>query len=119
GSITVNNGGLLEIDGNPLMNSGQGSAATLNIASLYVQSGGTMSATGCGFNAQAGPGAGQILGAGVGAAYGGQGGNNNALPYGSVTNPISLGSGDGGDAYGVGGGALVVSATGAVAINGL
>ena len=114
GAITIQSGGTLEIDGNPGLNSGNGGAATLNIASIDVQSGGTLSATGLGFRSATGPG---TTGWPGGCSYGGKGGlvsSQQGLVYGSLTNPIYLGSGRAGS----GGGAIIISASGTVTVNG-
>jgi len=63
---------------------------------LAIGAGGRFDAVGMGFNAYGGPGA---TGDRAGGAHGGQGadsGNGNGgglVTYGSITNPISLGSG--------------------------
>ncbi|MCA9058952.1 MAG: hypothetical protein KDA85_10640, partial [Planctomycetaceae bacterium] len=112
GNVTIVSGGVLEIDGNPSMNSGEGGAATLNITSLDVQSGGSISATGFGFDATRGPGAQTTRGGTYGS---GGGGDNSTATYGSITDPISLGSGG---YSGSAGGAIIISASGAINIDG-
>lgn len=111
GTITINNGGTLEIDGNPSMNGSQGGAATLNITTLTVNTGGHISADSLGWGAGYGPG-GQTQ---VGGTYGGRGGDNTRSTYGSITNPQSLGSGGNRNN---GGGAVILNVSGTATING-
>ena len=72
---------MLEIDGNPNMNSANGGAATINIQTTFdIQAGSTFSAKGLGFAFNAGPGE---PGGQFGASHGGAGFNSNKT-YGSV-----------------------------------
>ncbi len=119
GSLTIQNGGILEIDGNYNVNSFNGGAATLNLAtSLNVQAGGILRADGLGFSQS---GTNNIYGPGgnanTSASYGGMGGDN-GLPstYGSLTNPLYLGSAVLGSD---GGGVILITTTGTVTLNGL
>jgi hypothetical protein len=115
GSIVIGDGGLLELDsyvytdeiGNDGVTNAIGRAAALHVDSLVVSSNGVLSAKGLGFLdmfvkwgvAAWGPGF-----AGVrehGAAHGGMGGSGFGdtslgtlrFPYGSIANPVTLGSG--------------------------
>src|SRR5207237_8579367 len=60
-----------------------------------------------------GPGVGSYN---AGSTHGGTGTWNTAATYGSISNPTSLGSG--GNGSGVGGGAIVISSSGTVTVNG-
>ena len=113
GTITIQNGGTLEIDGNPNMNSGNGGAAVINVTTLDVQSGGTLTANQRGFHANAGPG---TPGAdNRGGTYGGEGTGNTVATYGSLTNPLVFGSG-GQDR--TAGGVIRIAASGAITVDG-
>ena len=113
GTLTIASGGTLEIDGNPNMNSGNGGAVTINVTgSLDVQSGGYISANGLGFDEERGTGAGTTN---EGGTYGGEGEDNTDATYGSLNNPIHLGSG-GADRGG--GGAVILNVTGTLTVNG-
>jgi hypothetical protein len=117
--IVVQSGGLLEIDGNPTRTGANGSAATINVGSMTVQSGGFVSAIGLGFKLQGGPGN-WVGGSGnysIGGTHGGIGGYNVSNTYGSVTNPTSLGSG-GSLSSPHGGGAIIINSSGPVVVNG-
>ncbi len=104
GTITIENNGVLGVDGHQLLNGGQGGAAILHCDALDIKVGGVLSADGGGFSRAQGPGAGSASSAG---SHGGMGGDNLKTTYGSLTRPASLGSG-GSDR--IGGGALLVSA---------
>ena len=115
GTITIQSGGTLEIDGNPSINSGNGGAATLNVTSIDIQSGGTLKADSLGFPTPQGPG--KATGTADGGSYGGLGGDYQSnggvgVTYGSITNPIYLGSGGSGGT--TAGGAIILSASGTV-----
>ncbi|MFH1845345.1 MAG: hypothetical protein ABIF77_19345, partial [bacterium] len=99
---------------------------------LTVDSGGSISANGKGYGERSGPGAGGstvalYAGAG-GGGYGGRGGVGNqgvsgGSPYGSVTEPVNMGSGGGRHTYhdqagGAGGGALVLTVNGTLQVEG-
>jgi len=126
GTVLINDGGLLEVDSNRYINdvSGveYGSSAVLNMDSLIVGSGGVLSTKGRGFHLRNGPG-GSSSNA-DGGSYGGLGGDFDGHgdtglvgpTYGGVTNPVALGSG--GQA-GWGGGALILSVSGALTNNGV
>ena len=119
GTIIIQSGGTLEIDGNPSLNSNNGGASTLNITTLDIQSGGILSADSLGFTLKAGPGT--STSTTDGGSYGGRGGDylsddTIGVTYGSITNPTFLGSGG---ERGGGGGAIIISATNVVTINGM
>jgi len=108
GAVVIQSGGLLEIDGHPLMNTNQGGAAVLYISSLDLQAGGQLNSDGLGFGG--GPG----FQSNTGGTYGGIGGGNTKSAYGSLTNPVNLGS----QGAARGGGAIIISSTGTVTLNG-
>ena len=120
-NITIENGGVLEIDSDPLMNSGSGGTATINASNVTIDTGGIFRADGLGFENGEGPGAGND---GMkGGTYGGRGYGNSDATYGSIDNPIHIGSsGTGGAEPGGkgpnGGGAISLSLSGALTING-
>jgi hypothetical protein len=92
----------------------------LNISGdLTIAAGGTINVDAMGYNAGQGPGAGNN-GNRPGGGHGGMGGvrvagNTPATTYGSITNPVNLGSG-GGDSKGAG--AVILAVTGVATING-
>jgi large repetitive protein len=93
---------------------GNGAGQTLTAASVVID--GLLSADAQGFNAGQGPASGSQN---IGGTHGGEGGGNPAATYGSVTNPIALGSGGRfgqGDAEG--GGAIALDVSGGVTVNG-
>ncbi|OQB06345.1 MAG: Fibronectin type III domain protein [bacterium ADurb.Bin212] len=122
GNITIQSGGILELDSNPLMNDSGGGAATLYANNITIDEGGILKADGLGISS-GGPGEGS--GGMVGGTYGGKGYGNIKSGYGSIENPISLGSkGSGGnDSWGgyrwsSGGGAVILSLSGELTVNG-
>jgi len=126
-SITVNSGGLLELDGDPRANSNYGQGVTVTGTNIIVNSGGRISADSLGFDTRTGPGTGESTGRPGASSYGGQGsisGNGAAggLTYGSVTAPIHLGSGgmpdSSSDDLNKGGGAVILSVSKTVTVNG-
>jgi RHS repeat-associated protein len=73
-----------------------------------IASGGSISVDGKGYGPASGPGAGESKFQAGGAGYGGEGGNNSGAwgqTYGSIVEPIDLGSGGGSDEHGATGGA--------------
>ncbi|MBA3709901.1 MAG: Ig-like domain-containing protein, partial [Planctomycetes bacterium] len=120
GDVIVHSGGVLEVDGHVNRNGfaqGFGGAATLNVATLTVDSGGYLQADGLGFTFWDGFGSGRYA---VGGSYGGQAGATDPNDtYGSITDPRFLGSNASNSSGGFGGGALIVVASGAVAIDGI
>ncbi len=112
GSIVLEEGGTLEIDGNPLENNYYGGAAVIAADSVDVKMGGLFTANGLGFyiSLAAGEPRRTISTAG---AYGGAGGNN-LLTYGSITNPVNMGSG----ASTGGGGCLMLRVAGTLNVDG-
>jgi hypothetical protein len=115
-NIIIQNGGTLEIDSNPNLNDvggiKYGGAATLNVTNLDVQTGGLVSAATFGFTQGKGPGAG---GVNLPASYGGKGGGATGTTYGSIKNPIHLGS-VGFNRHGAG--AIIIVASGSMTVNG-
>ncbi|MCG3121720.1 MAG: hypothetical protein GIKADHBN_00090 [Phycisphaerales bacterium] len=119
GNITVDSAGILWLNDGTLAASGD--ATITSDASLSV--------TGLGYTGGQGPGAGaSTLYCGAGAGYGGEGGaavdNTGCGPaYGSLVNPVHLGSGGGNSSYygstgGAGGGAMRVSIGGTLTVDG-
>ncbi len=85
---------------------------SINATTLSVENGGVINAEGRGYSPNAGPGAGGANGGG----YGGYNGSN--TPYGSVKEPVSLGSGGNyGTSYG--GGAIKLNVSGVLTNNGI
>ena len=101
------------------------SVRSISANSLTIDSGGVISLDTCGNGPSAGSGAAQY-GAAIrgGAGYGGFGGGNTGSygqAYGSITAPNALGSGGAGASYingGTGGGALSLSVSGTLRLNG-
>jgi hypothetical protein len=124
GDIIIQNGGILEIDGDPTLNDGYGGAATISASNITINEGGALKADGLGFTGETGPG-GASSGI-VGGTYGGKGYGSTAANYGSIDNPINFGSGgsggnyisDGAANWSNGGGAVVLSVSGTVTVNG-
>jgi hypothetical protein len=112
-SLVVNDGGLLEVDGHPFRNSGYGGAAAIEAGSVHVCTGGVLSASGLGFPHALGAPGNRSIGTIDGGAYGGAGGNNGRT-YGSVINPVNLGS----SSSSAGGGALVLEVSGTMRVDG-
>ena len=100
GSILIETNGVLEIDGNPNVNSGQGSAATIAADTVEIKNNGKISADGLGFSAGRGPGK---VDGNASATHGGVGGDNDKPTYGSAANPVALGS-----ANSAGGGGAII-----------
>ena len=106
-----------------------GSGVTIVAGRVLVDAGSRISADGQGYNAQCGPGAGTgSVDDGGGGSHAGYGGTRNPILapagrvlYGSPFQPVDLGSG-GGNAYassgGRGGGAIRLSVTGTLTLNG-
>ena len=140
GGTTLNVLGTLNVtDGSTIIAQGTNRAAqinsawagvgvTINAHNVLVSSDSKISADGQGYVLNAGPGHGQINGCsgnssyGSGGSYGGSGGPSNGYgspaTYGSVTHPTDLGSGGGGNAAGNGGGAISLSVSGTLTLNG-
>ncbi|MFA5392803.1 MAG: hypothetical protein WC306_03965, partial [Candidatus Paceibacterota bacterium] len=122
-SLTVNSAGVINAIGNT--NSPYGAGVKINTGAFTLNSGGYLNADGRGFSPVAGPGKGLWSGSyGSGAGHAGSGGgtsvNGGGLSYGSITKPVSLGSGGGSNsiASGYGGGAVELNVSGAAAVNG-
>ena len=110
----------MRIDSNPTLNGGLGTAATISASNITINANGILSADQCGFRQRGtvtwgGPGYGEYYERG--ASYGGIGYQNTGLneTYGSVSNPICLGSDGGG---GTGGGAIILDVTNNLIVNG-
>lgn len=112
-------------------NDTNGVGVSIQAATCTIASGGRVQADGKGHSGGSGPGKGMdVANYASGAGHGGRGGNcaatRGGLPYGSVTNPVDLGSG-GGNATGYlpqpnggsGGGAIRLNVTGTITINGV
>lgn len=122
GNVVVTNNAILTLD----------STVTLNCVNLTIESGAVILADGRGYAGSSGLGKGGDYGGGGGAGYGGNGGNGSSATgtggttYGSVTEPIDLGSGGGKSGYdlggpvsgGAGGGAIRLNVTNTLTVNG-
>ncbi len=138
-SRTYNN---VTIDG--MLTHAYNTTATTGSASLYklnwqvngnltVSGSGSVNVNGRGYVGGQGPGTSQITPRdnNAGGSYGGSGGNGSAVnagsPYGSLVNPVDLGSGGGNssqfgssnDGGGAGGGAAIFSVTGTTTVDGV
>jgi hypothetical protein len=126
GDLTIQNGGTLTFDSNPVA----GTGATISATNITIDSGGTLSVNGKGYfsgdpNAS-GLGSGGSTTRGSGGGYGGRGGDTSSSysgtgggKYGSVSSPTSLGSGGvKASADGAGGGALKINLSGTLTVNG-
>lgn len=130
-SVTVQTGGTLVLLGNPSSDLG----VTINTPNLTVQSGGMINADGQGYQGTYGNGGGPGGGTGAiwtggGGGYGakGQDGNGAGGPaYGSVTNPVDLGSAGGAGRCGLlstcpgwpGGSAIQLVVSNTLSVNGV
>ncbi|MDD4986635.1 MAG: autotransporter-associated beta strand repeat-containing protein, partial [Dehalococcoidales bacterium] len=128
GTLTIAGGGTLTCPYTDLTTTTQdsqgntvagGKGRTITAANITIDLGGSLNADGCGFGAAAGPGIGNS-----GGSHGGRGGDYNGSgtvgnTYGDFTNPVSLGSGSTSNSSGSkGGGAIIISSTGTVTVNG-
>ncbi|RLE63324.1 MAG: hypothetical protein DRJ47_09565 [Thermoprotei archaeon] len=126
-TIIINNGGTLTHNSNTTTKTHY---IELYLTTLTINSGGSINVNGKGYSAANGEGAGTSNtnngGGGSGAGYGGTGGSSQTgqtggSTYGSLTQPIDLGSGGGtGRHYagGAGGGAIKLNVSGTTTING-
>ena len=102
-----------------------GSGVTLAAGDVVIEAGSRLAADGSGYGPSSGPGYGGTAGGnGGGGSYGGWGGqmgDPGGAPYGSIEEPVDLGSGGGwGDGDGTpGGGAIRLSVTGALKVDGV
>lgn len=117
--MTVASGGILTHEGNTTTEANK-LIATI-VGNLTVNAGGIIGGTGLGYGTvdySRGPGA---PGQGYrGAGYGGYGGNSGGQTYGSITNPVNLGSSTGtGGNYGAGGGAVILNIRDQLSVNGI
>ncbi|MFA5401809.1 MAG: DUF2341 domain-containing protein, partial [Dehalococcoidia bacterium] len=129
-NLTISNNSTLTLASNTT----DGTGVIIQAASITIDSGSAITASGQGYAGGAagangvgdGAGLGSATGGGGGASYGGAGaagvdGGAAGATYGSFTEPVSLGSGGGGGAAGAGGaggGAIKLVATGTVTVNG-
>jgi hypothetical protein len=117
GTITIQSGGTLKVGGNPRMNSELGGAATINVTTLTIDSGGTFNSDSQGlWGNKSGTGT-------MGGSHGGVGAwvsGSTANPTNdSFTNPVLIGQGGTGGTYAqAGGGAILINASGTVTVNG-
>jgi len=129
GTLTINSGGTLQIDGDPTVNAPDGGGPTITAGAITINTGGTFNADGLGFEGEEGPGAGTSSSRAGGGAYGGVGGKSSSAVaggsiYGSAASPNALGSGGGNDtssgsgAGGSGGGAFVLNVTNTLTVDG-
>lgn len=113
GSVTVKSGATLTHTANSTAKT-----YVLNLKSggdMTIESGAAVDADCCGFKS-GGPGA-----TGQGGSYGGYGGGNAATPYGSIREPVDLGSNGKADASlstWAGGGAIMLDAVGTMTVKG-
>ena len=122
----------VDVQGDATVENGGAVQASCNLAihgNLLIAGGGNLSANGKGFGADAGPGKGtpEYYHA-AGAGYGGPGGRSGVEPggvYGSLLQPMDLGSGGGSDGVcgggcpgGAGGGAIRLNVDGTLVVNG-
>ena len=97
-----------------------GAGVVIQAQNILIQTGAVVSADGLGYPSGQGPGAGVRHAWGGGGGYGGAGGTVNAgggATYGSLTQPIDLGSG-GSDGGNPGGGAIELIVTGTLRVDG-
>jgi hypothetical protein len=121
-SITIENGGTIISEGDTGANTG----VTIQAESVTIQAGGRMTADGQGFARGQGPGAGGVYsswtGGGGHGGYGGRGTYADATggdAYGSIFEPITMGSGAGNASNsGTGAGAIHLIVSDALAIEG-
>jgi hypothetical protein len=121
GNVTVGSGTTLRVV--PFIGGGSYTAdygLKLDVSSLTVENGGTLSGDGLGYGGGVGPGTPGTSGAGAG--HGGIGGGSGGGAYDDVYQPVELGSGGGGGcglAGGAGGGAIQLDVTNGLVLNGL
>ena len=97
-----------------------GAGVVIQAQSVVINAGGVVSADGLGYASGQGPGAGVRYGWAGGGGYGGAGGTANAgggAAYGSLTQPVDLGSG-GADPGNPGGGAIHFIVAGTLQVDG-
>ena len=118
GDLTVANGGTIT---SPANTTAATYAVNISATNITVASGGSINENGKGFIAQNGPG---TTTSDAGASYGGLGSRSSSSTaigptYGSLTQPIDIGSGGGAAHGGSGGGSVQLNATGSVVVNGI
>jgi parallel beta-helix repeat protein len=122
-TLNVTNNAVLSCQGDDDGDPVNGSGVVINSDNITIDSGAKISANAEGFVHDAGPGkpvnAGDCSGGG---GYGGRAGDGRdslgGLTYGSFDQPTALGSGGGGGTSGKGGGAIKLSVTNTLTING-
>ncbi|HTK04300.1 MAG TPA: fibronectin type III domain-containing protein [Candidatus Eisenbacteria bacterium] len=123
-TVTVRSGGTMTHTANTTSKLYQ---LDMSATTMDVQASGTVAAVGRGFQQGSGTGTGTtIASAASGGGYGGKGGDETfstgaagGAAYGSVTNPVDLGSGGGnGGTSGNGGGAIKLTVSGTLTVNG-
>ena len=129
GNVSVTNSSVIRPAAFPASSATSQPNALLTVAgNLGVDATSAISATGYGYDRTFGPGAGASSGGqGGGGGYGGIGGDGDSgtggVAYGSLTNPLDLGSGGGGGYYGnqggAGGGSIRLVVGGTLQIDGL
>ncbi|MBW1859798.1 MAG: hypothetical protein JRI70_06910, partial [Deltaproteobacteria bacterium] len=121
GDIVVTEGSIVCAGDTMVLPDGEG--ITINATNITVVPGGSINANGQGFPHDAGPGKGPNAGdCSGGGGYGGRGGDGRdslrGSRYGSVDQPLALGSGGGGASAGTGGGAIKLNVTDTLTVNG-
>ncbi|MFZ6029544.1 MAG: carboxypeptidase regulatory-like domain-containing protein [Chloroflexota bacterium] len=116
-NVLVQNGG--KVTAHP-WNGSTGGVVYLRAGSILVENGGAIDVTGLGFRHTEGPGSGAYrIGGGYGGYGGGYQGAQSGRAYGSLVQPISLGSAGGTQDTAPGGGGIVrLAVTGQLQING-
>ncbi|NLF23425.1 MAG: hypothetical protein GX590_09725, partial [Lentisphaerae bacterium] len=115
GDIVIHEGGLLEIDGNPMREDFFGGAASITADAVDVRTGGVLRASALGFDIGRSAPGNRGTPSASGGAHGGAGGGS-ALSYGSVVEPLNLGSGG---SAGAGAGAVILTVAGRLTADGL
>ncbi|MHC4178875.1 MAG: hypothetical protein ACYSWU_15290, partial [Planctomycetota bacterium] len=141
GQLTVQDGGFVELQTTTTLGSvhiqsggqlthlaGQPGFHMTVLTDLVIHSGGLISANGKGYGSASGPGAGGSADTAGGGGYGGTGGSSTSgapggPTYGSMTQPVDLGSGGGRDtdhsrSGGAGGGAIRLDVAGMLLVDG-
>ena len=126
-TVTVKDGGVITVTGTTAANAADTNRVWIACGDLTIEAGGKINVDQLGFARNVGPGHAEQQGE-AGSSHGGFGGwlegiaNYPMLPYGSMTEPETLGSG-GQHAWdsateGMGGGAVRIDANGVVTVNG-
>lgn len=118
GNMTANSGGYVSHDANSTTALGERYKINLSVSgNLTINSGGQISVDGKGYTSQNGPGYANPPGSGL---YGGMLSGSGVSPYGSIIEPINIGSG-GCANYGasLGGGAIILNVSGLTTVGGV